>query len=228
MQQVQVPLLGVQIYYGFLFSLPFLSSTFVVLGLMEGVCLLPRTELEPDGKTRKLVVGQRLLRRREVSVLCLPVFGILLLFLILLLYTVSVTDHMTIHRPLGSIVAQAVPCQEPTIRQEWRDLSASERSSYVAAVQCLRERPSIVGLDQSLYDDFPWVHSRVGNSCMLVSSTQLIRLTQDLCLAHRTSGFLPWHRYFLHIYETLLRETCGYRGRLTYNTSIRSFGTEQV
>jgi hypothetical protein len=24
--------------------------------------------------------------------------------------------------------------------------------------------------------------------------------------------FLPWHRYYMHIYETLLRDECGYTG----------------
>ncbi|KAK0934150.1 hypothetical protein LTR29_014264 [Friedmanniomyces endolithicus] len=31
-----------------------------------------------------------------------------------------------------------------------------------------------------------------------------------------TAPFLPWHRYFLHIYEKALREECGYAGSLVY------------
>jgi tyrosinase len=50
----------------------------------------------------------------------------------------------------------------------------------------------------TLYDDFPWIHSRIGY------------------FTHGAAPFLPWHRYFLHIYETTLRERCGYHGGLVY------------
>lgn len=34
--------------------------------------------------------------------------------------------------------------------------------------------------------------------------------------AHDTAAFLPWHRYFIHVYEEALREQCAYSGHLTY------------
>ena len=34
--------------------------------------------------------------------------------------------------------------------------------------------------------------------------------------AHNTAAFLPWHRYFIHVYEKTLREHCAYSGHLTY------------
>lgn len=34
--------------------------------------------------------------------------------------------------------------------------------------------------------------------------------------AHDTAAFLPWHRYFIHVYEKALREQCAYSGHLTY------------
>ena len=34
--------------------------------------------------------------------------------------------------------------------------------------------------------------------------------------AHDTAAFLPWHRYFIHVYEEALREQCSYSGHLTY------------
>lgn len=34
--------------------------------------------------------------------------------------------------------------------------------------------------------------------------------------AHGAAPFLSWHRYFLQIYERMLREHCGYDGHLTY------------
>lgn len=56
-------------------------------------------------------------------------------------------------------------CTDPVIRREWRGLSDAEKSDYIEAVQCLRSSPSRLGLNQSLYDDFPYVHSRNGEAC---------------------------------------------------------------
>ena len=56
-------------------------------------------------------------------------------------------------------------CTEPVIRREWRTLSDAEKSDYIGAVQCLRNSPSRLGLNQTLYDDFPYVHSRNGEAC---------------------------------------------------------------
>ncbi|KAM0795551.1 hypothetical protein BDR22DRAFT_883005 [Usnea florida] len=84
------------------------------------------------------------------------------------------------------------------IRREWRDLSDTEKGDYIQAVQCLRSSPSRLGLNQTLYDDFPYVHSRNGEA------------------SHDTAAFLPWHRYFIHVYEKTLREQCAYSGHLTY------------
>ena len=56
-------------------------------------------------------------------------------------------------------------CPDPVIRREWRGLSDAERQDYIEAVQCLRSSPSRLGLNQSLYDDFPYVHSRNGEAC---------------------------------------------------------------
>ena len=56
-------------------------------------------------------------------------------------------------------------CTNPVIRQEWRDLSDAEKRDYIEAVQCLRDSPSRLALNQTLYDDFPYVHSRNGEAC---------------------------------------------------------------
>jgi hypothetical protein len=58
---------------------------------------------------------------------------------------------------------QPKSCISPVIRQEWRDLSISQRLEYISAVQCLQSRPSRLGLDHTLHDEFTWVHSRLGN-----------------------------------------------------------------
>ncbi|KAF4498966.1 tyrosinase central domain containing [Fusarium agapanthi] len=57
--------------------------------------------------------------------------------------------------------------------------------------------PSKIGLKTSHYNDFPYVHTKLN-----------IQI-------HFVAQFLPWHRYFVHLYETSLRE-CGYRGSMPY------------
>jgi tyrosinase len=85
-------------------------------------------------------------------------------------------------------------------RREWRTLSRKEQQAYISAVLCLRSQPSTLSLDgnRTAYDDFPWIHSHVGY------------------YTHNSAPFLPWHRYFLHIYESTLRSQCGYQGSLVY------------
>jgi hypothetical protein len=47
-------------------------------------------------------------------------------------------------------------------RREWRTLTLLERHEYLDAVRCLKTRPSRLGLNHTLYDDFPWIHYHVG------------------------------------------------------------------
>lgn len=57
-------------------------------------------------------------------------------------------------------------CQSIEVRPEWRTLSDQEKSAYLKAVQCLRTVPSRLGLTQSLFDDFPYFHTRTGQAGM--------------------------------------------------------------
>lgn len=86
------------------------------------------------------------------------------------------------------------------LRKEWRDLSRAEQQDYISAVLCLTETPSALSSkwNMTAYDDFSWIHSRIGY------------------FTHGSAPFLPWHRYFLHLYETTLRAKCGYEGSLVY------------
>jgi tyrosinase len=38
----------------------------------------------------------------------------------------------------------------------------------------------------------------------------------NIVAAHDAAPFLPWHRYFIHVYEMALRQDCGYNGHLAY------------
>ena len=104
--------------------------------------------------------------------------------------------------PVDNIVHSAphnvLTCVNPTVRQEWRTLDPVQKKEYVNAVQCLRTIPSGLSPNQSLYDDFAWIHSHIGS------------------VVHGTAAFLAWHRYFIHTYETALKANCSYTGSLTY------------
>jgi hypothetical protein len=56
-------------------------------------------------------------------------------------------------------------CKSPVVRREWRSLSNMEKHDYLDAVRCLKDVPSRIGESQSLYDDFPWIHYRIGDYC---------------------------------------------------------------
>lgn len=77
-------------------------------------------------------------------------------------------------------------------------MSVPMRKSYVEAVECLFSSPSKLTQygwpTQSRYDDFVAVH---------------VNMTTTI---HNTGNFLGWHRYFVHAYETVLRDECGYTG----------------
>lgn len=69
-------------------------------------------------------------------------------------------------------------CTEPTLRREWRSLDRAEKENYITAVKCLKTISSQLSLNQTLYDDFPWVHKRFSEYCMisypLLSSIRLL------------------------------------------------------
>ena len=53
--------------------------------------------------------------------------------------------------------------RNPVLRQEWRMLSFEARRSYIAAVQCLSNSPSQMGLNTTRYDDFVYSHLQTFN-----------------------------------------------------------------
>ncbi|KAE9375970.1 Di-copper centre-containing protein [Stipitochalara longipes BDJ] len=111
--------------------------------------------------------------------------------------TAIVTIKVAHGTPRLSLVSND-KCLNPSHRREWRQLSRDQKAKYISAVKCLHELPSKVTGNGRLSDDFPWVHRHIGS------------------FTHDAASFLPWHRYFLHLYELELRESCGYEGGLTF------------
>src|SRR5690242_19456671 len=77
-----------------------------------------------------------------------------------------------------------------------RQLSDSQKKSYIDAVLCLAHKPAISGIEGAVhrYDDHVAVHN---------VQTPYI---------HWVGHFILWHRYFVATYEKALRDECGYDG----------------
>ncbi|KAJ7176749.1 tyrosinase [Mycena filopes] len=81
-----------------------------------------------------------------------------------------------------------------------RVLNNSQKLDYITAVQCLQRLPTATHLGgaKTRFDDFQAVH--------VVLATQV----------HLVGQFLPWHRRLLNLFETALRDECGFIGALPY------------
>jgi tyrosinase len=136
------------------------------------------------------------------------VLGFFLTVTILVFWTVAWQNTFT--PPKGNQSGSSRQrCESPARRTEWRQLSKSQQRDFIDAVHCLAERPSILNSNlegttmssknsSSRYDDFVWVH------------IQLYEKT------HNVAPSLPWHRYFIRVFEKTLQEECGYSSSLPY------------
>ena len=66
--------------------------------------------------------------------------------------------------------ASSLSCQRAPFRREWRTLTVAEQHDYVRAVRCLATKPSKLGQNGTLYDDFPWVHKHTSSNSTSQSS----------------------------------------------------------
>ncbi|KAH9952948.1 Di-copper centre-containing protein [Russula dissimulans] len=105
-------------------------------------------------------------------------------------------------------------CTNPAIRKEWRKLTTDQRAEWIRAVNCLSDLPhdpalspsvdpSIslippVNVSSSYYDDLVYIHMDL--------NTRI----------HFTGLYLPWHRWYIHVFEESLKNRCGYTGVTPY------------
>jgi magnesium-transporting ATPase (P-type) len=91
---------------------------------------------------------------------------IIVFFITVLVWGTLDRDHITKEKDITKNISKPlISCSKPNTRREWRNLSSIEKTGYIEAIQCLKTRPSGLGLNQTLYDDFPWTHCRVGGYC---------------------------------------------------------------
>lgn len=107
-------------------------------------------------------------------------------------------EHKSQHPFNIPIPPPPVVCEHATSRPSWHDLPLHRRHAYVRAVQRLSTLPSRLGLNTSRYDDFTYVH---------------IQLVWQV---HHVAVSLPFHRYFVSVFEHALREEGGYDGLMPY------------
>ncbi|KAK4185499.1 hypothetical protein QBC35DRAFT_524890 [Podospora australis] len=100
-------------------------------------------------------------------------------------------------------------CTTPQKRPSWHDMTETNKKAYLAANRCLLTSPA------KLKPGLPGAKTRWDE---LVSLHQIHALQ-----IHTTGQFLPYHRYYLKIFENLLQE-CGYNGPLAYWDETRDAG----
>ena len=164
-------------------------------------------------------------RKREHTqsicrILCFSAIFAGLLALLSLGSTLALIRHQRNVKDIGITCEIVSPppgvCRDPPKRKEWRQLDGSEKRAYIDAVKCLHHKPSGLGLNGTLHDDFAYIHRNV--EVLVRHFMNNLEATKALTcvVAHDRAPFLTWHRFFIHAYENKLRKICGYEGELTY------------
>jgi tyrosinase len=123
----------------------------------------------------------------------------------------SLWQNKILHRPQSVKYSE---CSNPPQRKEWRELEDREKTEYTRAILCLSTVPSKLGINGTMYDDFALLHQEDGSRSELLQilCPYLVILKRNI--AHHFASFLPWHRYILHLYETMLKRHCGFTNQL--------------
>ncbi|KAK2736871.1 hypothetical protein FQN55_001366 [Onygenales sp. PD_40] len=101
---------------------------------------------------------------------------------------------------VGTVAAGAHKCTKPGQRRAWHTFTNKEKRAYIKAEKCLMELPS----DSEL----PFIHTRFDE----LQSAHALQAYST----HYVAAFLPFHRFYMHAHETLLRTECGYKGHQPY------------
>ncbi|KAF1954176.1 Di-copper centre-containing protein [Byssothecium circinans] len=108
----------------------------------------------------------------------------------------------------ANTLATAATCTNPRQRTEWDSYSQDDRHAYVNAINCLRSRPAS--------GQFPPAGNRYED---------LVRLHQSVTPnVHDNAKFLVWHRYFMWVFEDILRTECGFDRNLPWWDEGRNTG----
>ena len=102
-------------------------------------------------------------RGRCVQVILFGLFWTLsCLLLVIVVAIIKIVSHNGIG---GELRPRQGNCTNPPIRREWRTLLEGEKQEYIRAVQCLATVPSVLEKNGTVWDDFDWVHEKIGQNC---------------------------------------------------------------
>ena len=121
--------------------------------------------------------------------------------------------------------SKGLPCfRHDLISQPRSNLTPEEKSSYLHASVCLTQEPAKLGLGSSKtrWDELQYNHiNQVSWIHFVVSHSHSHWLLHPITAGNSSSlpvllqgQFLPWHRYFVSVHRSILRDECGYTGRL--------------
>ncbi|KAI0144433.1 hypothetical protein GGR57DRAFT_482024 [Xylariaceae sp. FL1272] len=91
-------------------------------------------------------------------------------------------------------------CANPNVRYEWDNYSASDKTAFVNAIQCLINKPPSgrISASKNRYEDIVRLHQSYAPNIHSRSTSA------------QTHKFLLWHRYYLWAFEQILRDECGF------------------
>ncbi|KAJ8113017.1 hypothetical protein ONZ43_g5256 [Nemania bipapillata] len=150
-----------------------------------------QTSSEPLLEKTETTASVLSLRKRYVSAVIAAIVVLIVVLFLLILWPLRSKAFQSSNGDGVCRQAQAAA------RREWRLLSSPERLEYLRAVKCLSSIPSTI-CNGTLHDEFAYIHRQIGD------------------YSHEAAPFLPWHRYFIHIYEQTLKQRCQYQGTLPY------------
>jgi hypothetical protein len=94
-----------------------------------------------------------------------------------------------------------------------RSLTVDQRKRYINSVQCLLNKAPITKktfpVVTSRYEDFVALHANASAAGRDLSNGFGLRPGVEDGI-HFTGTFLPWHRYVIWVYESTLRDECGW------------------
>jgi tyrosinase len=94
-----------------------------------------------------------------------------------------------------------------------RSLTVDQRKRYIKSVQCLLNKEPVTKktfpVVTNRYEDFVALHANAsaGGRDLNKGFVMMPRMEDGV---HFTGTFLPWHRYVLWVYESTLRDECGW------------------
>jgi len=139
----------------------------------------------------------------------------------------QLTTLASVALALPSDLSSRQTCTSPKLRKSWSKATTAEKTAYLNAAVCVTKKASKLGINANakLHDDFAYVHAVLSRSPQksersfpilpLGNPLKTPNLYLHANLVHQFAGFLPWHRFFVHVYENALKD-CGYTGTAMY------------